>query len=188
MEINSVLLICVLMGICVAAGNEEVPFPENRMTEIMFSGGVPDATNQFDNSHWTPQNGFRRGMPVGNGWHSGPSGNPPPLPLYVWYDFKSEGFRPAEVSFQPTHEKQPNRAPSSYQFVGTNDAVCNDDSIWTLLCEDLSDREWRNHFEVRYCKVKPEVRTKFRCLGIRLLVVRQDGWAGLRNIRMWQRI
>ena len=80
-------------------------------------------------------------------------------------------------------------APSSYQFVGSNDATCNDDSVWTVLCEDLSDRAWRNHWEVRYCKVKPEMSEKFRCLGIRALANRRtDGWTSLRNIRMWERI
>ena len=79
--------------------------------------------------------------------------------------------------------------PTSYQFVGSNAAVCNDDSTWTILCEDLSDRVWRNDHEVRYCKVKPEIVGKFRCLGIRVLANRRtDGWTSLRNIRMWERI
>ena len=80
-------------------------------------------------------------------------------------------------------------APSSYQFVGSNDAVCNDAATWTVLCEDTSDRAWRSVWEVRYCKVKPEVTEKFRCLGIRALANhRIDGWTSIRNIRMWQRI
>ena len=95
-----------------------------------------------------------------------------------------------QVSFQPA---QPGGAaqgaPSSYQFVGSNDAVCNDAAIWTVLCEDLSDRAWRNEYEVRYCKVKPEMTEKFRCLGIRALANRRnDGWTSIRNIRMWERI
>ena len=74
--------------------------------------------------------------------------------------------------------------------MGTNDAVCNDASVWTVLCEDLSDRAWRNEHEVRYCKVKPEMRAeKFRCLGIRALANRRnDGWMSFRNVRMWERI
>ena len=76
-----------------------------------------------------------------------------------------------------------------YQFVGSNDATCNDDATWTVLCEDLSDRAWRNEWEVRYCKVKAEISEKFRCLGFRVLANRRtDGWTSLRNIRMWERI
>ena len=38
-------------------------------------------------------------MPVNNGWHVGPPGAGPPLnlPVMIWYDFKSEGVRPAKV-------------------------------------------------------------------------------------------
>ena len=94
------------------------------------------------------------------------------------------------MSFQPAQKGNSMQgAPSSYQFVGSNDSTCNDDSTWTVLCEDLSDRAWRNEFEVRYCKVKPKILEKFRCLGIRALANRRsDGYTSLRNIRMWQRI
>ena len=94
------------------------------------------------------------------------------------------------MSFQPAQENGATQgAPSSYQFVGSNDAACNDNSTWTVLCEDLSDREWRNYWEVRYCRVKPEMTEEFRCLGIRGLVNRRtDGAMSLRNIRMWERI
>ena len=95
-----------------------------------------------------------------------------------------------QVSFQPAQKgAATQRAPTSYQFVGSNDAVCNDAAIWTVLCEDLTDRAWRNFWEVRYCKVKPEIREKFRCLGLRVLANRDsNGWTTLRNIRMWERI
>ena len=96
-----------------------------------------------------------------------------------------------QVSLQPGQNgKWLQGAPSSYQFVGSNDETCNGASVWTVLCEDLSDRAWRNEFEVRYCKVKPEMAAeKFRCLGIRALVNhRSDGWMSIRNIRMWERI
>ena len=80
-------------------------------------------------------------------------------------------------------------APSSYQFVGSNDPVCNDVATWTVLCEDLKDRAWRNEWEVRYCKVKPEMNEKFRCLGLRILKNRhKGGWTSLRNVRIWERI
>ena len=95
-----------------------------------------------------------------------------------------------QVSFQPTQkDKYVQRAPTCFQFVGSNDDVCNDSATWTVLCQDLSDQAWRNTAEVRYCQVKPEMREKFRCLGLRVLKNRDaDGWVVLRNIRMWQRI
>ena len=79
--------------------------------------------------------------------------------------------------------------PTSYQFVGSNDETCNDDATWTVLCEDLSDRVWRDTWQVSLCKVKPEMKEKFRCLGIRVLAGRRfDGWISIRNIRIWERI
>ena len=95
-----------------------------------------------------------------------------------------------QVSLQPAQTGGATQgAPSSYQFVGSNDAVCNDAATWTVLCEDLIDRPWRNEWEVKYCKVKPEMKEKFRCLGLRVLANRRsDGWTSLRNVRMWERI
>ena len=94
-----------------------------------------------------------------------------------------------QVSFQPAQKgKYLQRAPTSYQFVGSNDNICNDAATWTVICEDLTDRAWRNEWEVKYCKVKPEMKEKFRCLGLRILANRGDGWTTLRNIRMWERI
>ena len=99
-------------------------------------------------------------------------------------------FPSFQVSFQPAQKSGAVQgAPSSYQFVGSNDAVCNDAATWTVVCEDLSDRAWRNEHEVRYCKVKPEMTEKFRCLGIRALANRRsDCWTSMWNIRMWERI
>jgi len=168
----------------------QVPFPVYRIREITFSGGVASATS-YHSDHWRPENAFKRQLPVDNGWHIGPGKTPAQSPpVMIWYDFKAEGIRPAELSFQPAQQSGATQgAPSSYQFVGSNDAVCNDDATWTVLCEDLSDRAWRNYWEVRYCKVKPEMTEKFRCLGIRVLANRRtDGWTSLRNVRMWERI
>ena len=95
---------------------------------------------------------------------------------------------PFQVKLQPA-QSDPNGAPSSYHIIGSNDEVCNDDATWTVLCEDLSDKPWRDHWEVRYCRVKPEITRKFRCLGIKALKNhRKDGYTNLRNVRMWERI
>jgi len=168
--------------------DESLPFPVYRTREVKFTGGVAGATS-FYNNNWRPENAFVHNDP-GKGWHVGPPGKPPGPPAMVWYDFKSAGIRAAEVSLQPAETgKAMQGAPSSYQFIGSNDANCNNDATWTVLCEDLNDRAWRDQWEVRYCRVKPETREKFRCLGIRVLNNRRgDGWISIRNIRMWERI
>jgi len=177
--------------ILIEVAQAQTPFPVYRIKEIQFSGGVVGASS-YRHDHWHPGYAFKKQLPVDNGWHIGPasgdvSHNPP---VMLWYDFKAEGYRAAEVTFQPAQKgTATDGAPSSYQFVGSNDAVCNDDATWTVLCEDLSDRAWRNYWEVRRCKVKPEMTEKFRCLGIRVLANRRnDGWTSLRNVRMWERI
>jgi len=171
-------------------GQVAVPFPVDRIKEVKFAGGVAGASTHYS-INWLPDEAFRFDQPVAQGWHTGPEGGPPQtLPVMIWYDFKSSGIQPAEVSFQPSQAGEyVQRAPTSYQFVGTNDAVCDLYATWTVLCEDLSDRQWRSITEVKYCKVKPEVREKFRCLGLRVLNNRHgDGWVSLRNIRMWERV
>jgi len=171
-------------------GQGAVPFPVDRIKEVKFNGGVAGAST-FYTSDWLPDEAFRFNQPEGQGWHSGPHEGPSQtLPVMIWYDFKSSGVQPAEVSFQPAQSGNTlQKAPSSYQFVGSNDSVCDLYATWTILCEDLSDREWRSINEIKYCKVKSEIREKFRCLGLRVLNNRYgDGWVALRNIRMWEKI
>ena len=96
-----------------------------------------------------------------------------------------------QMSFQPGQKKAEylGKTPTSYQFVGSNDKVCNDSATWAVLCEDLSNRPWTRYSEVRYCQVKPELKRKFRCFGIRILNNRvTSGQTNLRNIRFWERI
>jgi len=164
----------------------------NHIKEIKFGSGLAGATS-FLSDNWKPDNAFKHNLRVGKGWHTGPAdGHATPLPAMIWYDFKTEIYRPAEISFQPAqdyHNLQ--RSPTSYQFVGSNEESCDDYSAWTVLCEDLSGKAWRDAWEVRYCKVKPEMTWKFRCLGVRVLANHAGlvgGWTTIRNIRMWERI
>ena len=96
------------------------------------------------------------------------------------------------MSFQPAQTGlKTQRAPTSYEFIGSNDALCNDDAAWTVLCEDNSDQKWRDYWQVKYCKVKKGMKAKFRCLGMRILNNYggpTDGWISLRNFKMWERI
>ena len=98
-----------------------------------------------------------------------------------------------QVSFQTgQNEHNLQRGPTSYQLVGSNDAACSESSTWAVLCEDLTNQPWKSYEDVKYCKVKPEVTGKYRCLGIRVLRTRKmdigDGWVTVRNIRIWERI
>merc|ERR1712002_1294944 len=83
-------------------------------------------------------------MPANKGWHIGQvkakreSMCPP---VMIWYDFKSRHIRPAEMSIQPAQTGAAMQgAPSQWQVVGSNDVNCDDDSNWTVLCEDLPTR------------------------------------------------
>ena len=67
-----------------------------RIKEIEFQGGVAGATSFYSN-HWLPENGFKRQSLEGNGWHIGSPPTSQSPPVMIWYDFKAEGFRPAEV-------------------------------------------------------------------------------------------
>ena len=68
-----------------------------RIKEVKFAGGVADATH-FLWQEWRPERAFMSQLPVDNGWHLGPNSGPAfNLPAMIWYDFKSEGIRPAEV-------------------------------------------------------------------------------------------
>lgn len=178
------VLFFLLMTSSMGGESANAPFPVYRIKEVKFAGGVPGASSQYSDS-WVPEKAFEIQSAGTSGWQT--HGSARSLPVMIWYDFKSEGIRPSEVSFQPAGGgSYLQGTPTSYQFVGSNDAICNDDATWTILCEDLSDRQWRNDWEVRYCKVKPEVSEKNRCLGIRVLANRRgDGYTSLRNIRMW---
>jgi len=96
----------------------------NRMKEIKFGSGEAGASS-FHSNPWRPEMAFKHNIRVGKGWHTGyVEGRANPLPVMIWYDFKSESFRPAEMSFQPAQEhRNVERAPSSFQFVGSNDVV-----------------------------------------------------------------
>jgi len=174
----------------VKRGNAE-PFPAHSIKEVAFTGGVAGATS-FHNKDWPPEKAFRPNQPIDSGWHLGPDWTRPSnMPVMIWYDLKSwPGVRPAEISFQPA-QKNANirRGPTSYQFVASNDNVCNDGATWTVLCEDLSNTAWSGYQDTKYCRVKHEMKGKYRCLGLRVLKNQDpNGWVTLRNIRVWERI
>jgi len=186
--INLVVVIPYFIGIG-ATDQCDTSTQVYRIKEVSFTDGTAGATSFWDENS-SPNQGFFGHQP----WHLGAKNGPPsPLPVMIWYDFKSTGIRPAEVSFQPwqsnSNGQNIQRAPTSYQFVGSNDASCSESTTWTVLCEDLSNAPWEHFNDTKYCKVKPELKEKFRCLGLRVLKNRSgDGWVALRNIRIWERV
>ena len=67
--------------------------------EVEFSGGVAAATS-YQTDHWRPENAFKKQQATENGWHIGTEATgkePQNPPVMIWYDFKSDGIRPAEV-------------------------------------------------------------------------------------------
>ena len=81
-----------------------------RLKEVQFAGGVAGASSYHKNAHWgehwRPENAFKRQLAVNNGWHAGAESIPHSPPLTVWYDFKSQGIRAAEVRSPTTKEGQ----------------------------------------------------------------------------------
>ena len=94
-----------------------------------------------------------------------------------------------QISFQPGQSNIIQRAPTVYEFVGSNDPVCSVSGSWVVLCKDTSNVPWKSAFDTKYCEVEPEMNAKFRCIGLRVLKnLSNDGWVSIKNIRVYERI
>merc|ERR1719334_1050355 len=169
---------------CVTNADEQCSSPArgSRIREVVFKDGQAGATSSWGDF------GFYGSGP--NWWHLGPEGGPPsPMPVMIWYDLKSKTIRPAEVSFQPGKPNNIQRGPTVYEFVGSNDPVCSVSGSWVVLCKDYSNVPWKSAFDTKYCYVEPEMKAKFRCIGLRVLGnLSNDGWVVIKNIRVFERI
>merc|ERR1711942_346969 len=125
-----------------------------------------------------------------NGWHNEKDGNKRTFPEMVWYQFPVDAaFTPARVSFRPRGSCCLEQAPTMWEFVGSNDQECKEAGNWVGLCEDRSNTAWPSHYFTKYCDVKPEIVSKFRCLGVRVLnTLQKNGVVSLRNVRMWKKV
>ena len=111
------------------------------------------------------------------------------------YEFK-DAVLPGRVSFRPRHDSGCGVegfwcGATKWQFIGSNDAVCDENAAWTILCEDLSGRHFERPGESKYCEVERSVKGAFRCLGISVLDSSYDGiYSGVSvsGIRMWKRV
>ena len=126
-------------------------------------------------------------------WHSVRN---PGMPQFIWYDFRVRRFSPARISFHPRRDRPNPKAqslkeqtPTKFQFIGSNDAVCDRNSAWTVLCEDLSGEPVASRNENRECRVDGQ-QPEFRCLGLKILAVHRlyvgsGNFSTLSGIRIW---
>ena len=122
------------------------------------------------------------------------------FPVYIWYDFPQPVF-PANISFLPRQESTNpktafTRVPRTFDFVGSNAAVCNAGASWTDLCTVNKTKQVTSLSETSGCEIEASQigSAKFRCLGLRIY---SDGLAGsgsgssvgvaLSYIRIWVR-
>ena len=89
--------------------------------EVEFKGGKAGSSGHSDEQK--PINAFTSDF-----WLSD---NRIKYPVMIWYEFTSN-FTPAEITFAS--------ATRRYQFVGSNDKVCNESSAWTMLSQDITSR------------------------------------------------
>ncbi len=129
-------------------------------TEVRFTNGTAGASSHNHDGVRT-ENGFvikdRNKL-----WASGPQER---LPVFIWYDFKNRQIIPTRISFHPRRDTTVSQTwnsmdfakrltPTKFQFVGSNDAVCNRNSTWTILCKDLSGNQIASQNETRQCRVE----------------------------------
>ena len=57
---------------------------------------------------------------------------------------------------------------TKWQFIGTNDEVCDEKLAWTILYEDLSGKRFEWMMQNKYCVVENKW-VKYKCLGISAL-------------------
>ena len=109
---------------------------------------------------------------------------------FIWYDFKERRVIPAKISFMPRNDVHSGiynpEMPSKFQFVATNDVICNDDSHWSVICDgDYTGEDVQSIDEQRFCQSKSPGQQKYRCLGLKILANHNHPFSSLRGIRIW---
>jgi len=190
----SVILTIFVVGI---RGNVVDPFSNRVLREIQFVDGSYGASSKYSYTDKV-EDAFKHYVDAflhtgrdafGNGDRTFP------FPHLIWYNFPS-AVLPGRVSFRPRHDKACGDhgywcGATKWQFIGTNDEVCNENSAWTILCEDLSGKPFERSRQSKYCEVERSVQGAFKCLGISVLDSSYDGpYSGvsISGIRMWKRV
>eukprot|EP00092_Neocalanus_flemingeri_P020164 GFUD01021831.1.p1 GENE.GFUD01021831.1~~GFUD01021831.1.p1 ORF type:complete len:257 (-),score=54.92 GFUD01021831.1:136-906(-) len=165
------------------------------LKEVKFTGGQVGASSLYSSSSSNAAaNAFLEGS--ASHWHSGrdAKGNGDKVyafPHIIWYNFPN-AFVPGRVSFRSRQGKGCDAGgcgATKYQFVGTNDDVCDQFSAWTVLCEDLSGIPFENKVSSKYCLVQDHIREPFKCLGVSVLDSSYTVYTcvSMNGIRMWKK-
>jgi len=166
------------------------PFPVRVIKEVPTTHGKAGASSSWRGGPWAnPANALRQD--IKEGWASGifPNDVRTPFPHLIWYDFPAEkAFIPAEVSFRPRQAGSTQLAPTKWQFVGTNDATCDEKAAWAILCEDLSGAGYKSQGDIKFCSASVQINRKYRCLGIRILQNGSGSETDLQSLRFWERV
>ena len=123
-------------------------------------------------------------------WRSGS------LPALIWYDFVNRSVRPSKISFLARRgcvNCKPDQNHGVFQLVGTNDSPCNEDSLWTSLCQGQypHPKSVRDEERMAECHVKADdqlsrqIQAGFRCVGLRIDNV-LGAYAPLCWMRVWE--
>jgi len=168
------------------------------LKEVAFMGGSAGSSSLYGSKH-LPENAFKRNSDF---WHSGRDSEGKsdlvvPMPHLIWYSFQTP-FVPGRVSFKPRQgsacgDKGFWCGATEWQFIGTNDDNCDQNSAWTVLCEDRSGKPFQSAGQTKYCRVNDNIKKKFKCLGISVLnssFTGSEGFArvSINGIRMWERV
>jgi len=184
MKLLFIILACCLAWVSPSMSEVSGLFPVSALAEVRIEGGIARATSQWT-APWTADKAFILGH--ANAWHNDVE-NGRIFPQTVWYEFPAgKRFVPGRVSFHGRQDS--NSGPATWQFVGSNDESCDQYSRWTVLCQDLSKDPLPHKAWTQYCDVDDKIISEFRCLGIAVLnVFREDGFAGLKDVRMWKKV
>ena len=170
--------------------------PETRLKEVAIAGGKAVASSLYD-INANAASAFNRNN--GNFWHSGRNAEGKgnlvyPFPHLVWYEFPTP-FVPGRVSFRPRQSSGCGSGgywcgATKWQFIASNDPQCNEMSVWTVLCEDLSGKPFERSVQSKYCVSDPTVDETYRCVGISVLDASYPGYAcvSVNGMRIWEKI
>ena len=155
------------------------------LKEVTFSGGFPGASST-NRAEFHAKYAFS-GEP-NRFWHSKYVGKDG---VIVCYDFQRRTIRPTSLSFQPRNrdfEAAKRQMPTRFQMVGTNDAACQHDSPWTILCEGISYETIETMNDHRGCAVDTRescCSVAYSCVGLRVLTMKGDKVATLSRVKIW---
>jgi len=188
--------VLIYLAMSVASSSAVNPFPNRVLKQLRFVGGTYGASSMAAGSK--AELAFQR--TTNTYWHSGQDASGQgesaiPFPHLVWYKFASP-IVPGRVSFRPRHDSGCGSTgywcgATKWQFIGTNDEICDEYSAWTILCEDLSGKHFERPRQSKYCEVERNVIGAFKCLGISVLDSSYDSThscVSVSGIRMWQRV